>query len=245
MINKKAVIVLILFLIGLIWGCGKNEKSQSGNPQDQPEQTGKLVVPKPSDSLAVFTVDSFDETTGSFDKRYPEYVENQEGFDVYYVSASVQLTRIVRNSSNNKAIRIKFDLPPAFSWGNWLSLRKGFREPLNLEGYQGLDLDLKVEKASPEAFLRITLSDLSDDEKKGDEMWWFDADLNLLQKTSTQWKTIRMPFDKFRVSSGEGTRHNDYQLNLGKIAAYEINLVSNAVKHPKGVILIDSFRTYK
>lgn len=126
-----------------------------------------------------------------------------------------------------------------------MSVRREFQSPMNLENYKGLEVNLRVEVPAPDAFLRITLSDLTDDHKGGDEMWWFDCNKNLLKSKTPKWTQIRLPFNGFFRSSGEGTRHNDYKMNLKKIIAYEINLVSNAGKHVEGVILLDSLHAYK
>jgi len=56
---------------------------------------------------------------------------------------------------------------------------------------------------------------------------------------------IHIPFSDFYIYSGQGTRQNDHRLNLQKIIACEINLISEPGKKTKGVILLDSLRTYK
>ena len=117
---------------------------------------------------------------------------------------------------------------------------------LNLKGYAGLEISLKVVKPS-NAHLRITLSDAvspKTGEKYGpDEMWWFDCDAHVL-KTNQGCITIRAPFNSFYLSHGAGTRHNDRIFDLSKIIAYEINLVSRQNEHPKGIIFVKSLRGY-
>jgi len=57
-------------------------------------------------------------------------------------------------------------------------------------------------------------------------------------------RKYRAPFRFFNLSSGVGTRQNDGMMDLSKIIAYELNLVSKKNDHPKGVILVNSLRAY-
>jgi hypothetical protein len=144
-------------------------------------------------------IDNFEKEPTNVGKKYPKYVGTQEGYDIYYEKADVRLSRVQVNpkDTNDKALRADFNLPPAFSWGNWLSVRREFQSPMNLQSYKGLELKVKVDVPSPEAFLRIALSDLTDDNKGGDEMWWFDCDKNLLKTKTAKWNQIRLPFNRF------------------------------------------------
>jgi len=198
----------------------------------------------PAQTLAV---DNFDKEPPNVGKKYPKFVGTQSGYDLYWEKADMQLSfvKISSRDSSNKTLRMAFDLPPAFYWGNWLSVRREFQPPMNLGNYKGLLLNLRVDVPSPDAFLRITLADLTDDMKGGDELWWFDCDKNLLKGKTSQWIQVRIPFDGFSPAFGEGTRRNDGKKNLKKIAAYEVSLISDSGKHPKGVILLDSLRAYK
>jgi len=188
-------------------------------------------------------IDSFDKMSTTASKKYPRYRSSQQGYDVYYESAKVQLSLVRHNTpdTSDKTLRIEFDLPPA----NWLSVRKEFPSSLNLGDYEGVELYLCVTVASPSVLLRITLSDLTDDEKDGDEMWWFNCDTTLLNNKTKKWIKIRMPFTRFGLSYGVGTRQNDRTLNLKKIIAYEVNLISEAGKNASGRICINSFQAYR
>ncbi|HOY30367.1 MAG TPA: hypothetical protein PKW80_00670 [Bacteroidales bacterium] len=72
-----------------------------------------------------------------------------------------------------------------------------------------------------------------------------DCDKKILADNNGEWIRIQIPFDDFELSYGQGSRYSDGALNLKNIAAYEINLVSDAGKNPKGMFLVDSLRTYK
>ena len=189
-------------------------------------------------------VDNFNKEPVDVSKKYPSYVDTQGSYDIYYVEANLQLSRvsISENNTTDKVLRLEFTLPPHFSWGNWLSIRREFQSPLKLEDYKGLKLNLRIEDPASDAFLRITLSDLTDDLKQGDEMWWFDCNRDLLKSKTSKWIQVYIPFDGFKVSHGAGTRHNDYKLDLGKIVAYEINLISESRNSQNGIIYLDYLR---
>ena len=98
------------------------------------------------------------------------------------------------------------------------------------------------------AGLRMTLCDVESPEYAHvhgrDEMWWFDFKDDLLSKKH-DWTKVRAPFEDFYVSFGSGTRHNDRSMDLSKIVAFEINLISKAGEHPKGRIGVRAVRAYK
>jgi hypothetical protein len=193
----------------------------------------------------VLMIDNFDAEPTHSGKKYPRYVRTQSGYDIYYERADVILSLVESGAPRSKALRIEFALPPAFPWGNWLSVRREFESPMNLEAYKGLELHLRVDVPSPDAFLRITLADLTDDMRGGDEMWWCDSDKSLLKRRALEWVKIRIAFSRCVLSSGEGTRQNDYRMNLKKIIAYEVNVISKHGTHPNGVLLLDSLHAYK
>jgi hypothetical protein len=94
----------------------------------------------------------------------------------------------------------------------------------------GLNL---LEQLSPAGLKKLDqrlLSAANRDEKEG----------NLDQAA----RKYRAPFRFFILSSGVGTRQNDGMMDLSKIIAYELNLVSKKNDHPKGVILVNSLRAY-
>jgi hypothetical protein len=189
-------------------------------------------------------LDDFDNEPNAVNRTYPDLMSVQQGYEVYYKSAVVQLSRIGNGASNprEKVLRVKFDLPPTFEWGNWCSIRRDYEQPIDLDGYTGLELMVRVDQPSSEAFLRISLADLASDSLKTDELWWFDCDKSLLSLTPAEWTRISIPFNRFVCSHGAGTRHNDYKLNLKKIIAYEINIVSYTGKHAAGMASFDSLR---
>ncbi|MGD2087157.1 MAG: carbohydrate binding domain-containing protein [Candidatus Aminicenantes bacterium] len=191
-------------------------------------------------------VDHFDNMSTIESEKFPGYVFTQEGYDIYYKNARVKLSRVTICPRNgNKALRIAYQLPPEYSWGNWLTIRHQLKAPMDLTMYQGLELKLKVERPSPDIILRITLSDLVNNNIKRDELWWFDFASNLLGERTKKWIRIRIPFSNAKLSYGEGARHNDSELNLKKIFAYEINFVSSSKEKVEGAILLDSLRAYK
>jgi hypothetical protein len=198
-------------------------------------------------SAQTVMLDNFDKEPPNVGKKYSSFVGTQRGYDVYYKKAAANLSLDKTNprDSSDKALRMAFELPPLFDWGNWLSVRREFQPPMNLANYKGLLLNLRVDAPAPDAFLRITLADLTDDMQGGDELWWFDCDKNLLKSKTPQWIQLRIPFVEFSPAFGEGTRFNDGKKNLKKIIAYEISLISDAGKHAQGVILLDSLRAYK
>lgn len=194
-----------------------------------------------------FIIDNFDKEPTHVGQKYPNYLGRQNGYDIYSVKADVQLSHIPNNpkDSTEKSLLIKFGLPPALSWGNWISIRSEFKSLLNLEEYSTLKLNIMILEPAPGAFLRITLSDMTNKKKYGDEKWWVDSDLNLLRNKTTYWTTFNIPFNYFYISYGIGTRHNDFNKSLKRIIAYEINLVTESMNYPKGVILVDSLRAYR
>lgn len=188
-------------------------------------------------------IDNFNKEYTSVGKKYPNYINTQVGYDVYYSGGVLRLSRTPISPDNkcDKVLRLDFTLP---SYG-WMSVRREFESSINLADYKGLIFNLKVDTPAPNTTLRITLSDSSDGKTNGDEMWWFDCERALLDNESQQWIEVNIPFDDFIVSYGNGTRHNDYKMNLSGIVAYEINLVSDSNNERTGVIYIDYIRAYK
>jgi len=83
-------------------------------------------------------IDTFDKEPANTSKKYPKFIGIQLGYDIYYVKADVQLSfvRVSPRRKSCKALRIEFNLPPFFSWGNWASVRSEFQSPMNLENYK-------------------------------------------------------------------------------------------------------------
>lgn len=165
-------------------------------------------------------------------------------YDIYYKNAVVKLSRYPLGENDN-ALKIQYELPPHFDWGNWLSIRKEFDTIIDIGNCTGLEFEMKVMVPSS-AKLRLTLSDIispKDINSGRDELWWFDFEDDLLNEAKG-WNTVRAPFENFKISYGDGTRHNDYKMDFSKTIAFEINLTSNANEHPKGIILLKSLRTY-
>ena len=144
-----------------------------------------------------------------------------------------------------KGLKIQYAIPPLYSWGNWLSVRKKFNRVMDLRGYDGLEMQLKVERPSS-AKLRIALSDVvhPNTSEAEDEMWWFDVPPGEMVPAQ-EWITFCAPFKDFYLSYGAGTRHNDGRLNLASIIAYEINLISEGNDSPRGILILRSVRAYK
>lgn len=166
-------------------------------------------------------------------------------YDIYNEENAVAKLSRIRIGENDIALKIQYELPPNFTWGNWLSIRKEFENIIDIGNCNGIEFDLKVVVPSS-AKLRLTLSDIvssKDINSDRDEMWWFDCEDDLIDETK-DWITIHAPFENFKISYGAGTRHNDYKMDFSKTIAFEINLTSNANEHPKGVILVKSLRTY-
>lgn len=212
------------------------------------EVEAQSATKKTSDSQFVM-IDSFDTPS---DKKYAPFrsvdtVISTLGYGIYYRKADAQLS-LVPLSKTDKALRIQYQLPPFFSWGNWLSIRKEFNAPLSLSRYSGLEMEVKVETPS-NASLRLTLSDvetLEDAQKHGsDELWWYDFPLATLANTTQEGIKLRAPFQAFYLSYGEGVRHNNRAKDFARIVAYEISLISEGGEQPKGVISVNSLRAYK
>jgi hypothetical protein len=203
----------------------------------------------PTPSQQVKMIDAFDQKTPKMEylPYRGETVINQEGYGIYWDKADVQLSRVTLREAD-KALRIQYDLPPFYPWGNWASIRKEFKSPMDLSDYTGLELDVKVEIPS-NAILRITLADvenLKDAGKHGaDELWWFDFDPGVLKNATKKWVTIRAPFKDFYLSWGDGTRRNNGQKDLSMIVGYEVNIVSKNSEYPRGSILVNSLRAFK
>lgn len=187
-------------------------------------------------------IDGFD-TGGQVPRdrsRHQGYRFSALGYDVYYDKADVSLSRSGAGDGDS-ALSIGYDLPPFHDWGNWISVRREFDQPLDLTGCTGLKMDLRVMKPSG-AKLRITLADI--DSAGRDELWWFDFDGGVLAAGGDSWRTVMLPFDGFSESYGEGTRHNDDKLDLSGIIAYEVNVVSPAGARTKGAVALNELATY-
>jgi hypothetical protein len=173
----------------------------------------------------------------------PEPAKVQAGFCIYFDSAEVDLMLIeVDTLGSDKSLQIKYLLPIYHFWGNWLSVRKEFSKPIDLSAYKGLIIRLRVNIAS-NAVLRVTLSDITQEKQLGDDMWWSD-NKTVLGEYTGEWIEIKMPFDKFYESFGEGTRHNDGKLNLKRIVGFDINIISKPREVASGKLQIDYIKTY-
>lgn len=175
-----------------------------------------------------------------------EMATTQAGYGVYLKQANVTISRVARPETD-QALHIQYALPPYFAWGNWLSIRKAFPTPLDLSGYEGVKLDIKILTPS-NARLRLTLSDvatLADAPRHGaDDMWWYDVPRDEVLKAQQQWVTLQVPLRAFYRAYGEGTRHNDGRLDVSKIVAYELNVISAAGESPQGAFLVKALRAY-
>ncbi|NIM16351.1 MAG: hypothetical protein GTO45_30510 [Candidatus Aminicenantes bacterium] len=199
-------------------------------------------------------IDDFDTDHDNYYARLhqPRFVSH--GYGIYFNNAKVKLSRVAVSEADS-ALRIEYEIPPLYDWGNWFSIRcelateksspfSGIDSALDLKDYNGLKLNLKVEEPS-NGILRITIADVVNLGKRSDdELWWFDFKNGVLAGPTGEWQTLTLPFNKFYESYGAGTRHNDSKLNLSKIIAYEINIVSKGKTHLKGTIVLNSLVTY-
>lgn len=160
---------------------------------------------------------------------------------VYFGDKAVVKRSQVSLEDGSQGLKIEYALPLAYDWGNWLSIRCETDTLTDLSAYAGLSLRLRIEEPA-DAKLRLSLADV--DIEGHDELWWCDHE-GVLNSTPGEWQTVDCPFAKFYVSSGEGTRQNDYNLDLTRIGAYELNIISAAGTHPAGVIVADSLVAYK
>jgi hypothetical protein len=246
----KNVTLLTVVVLALIYtSCQNAQKGSTTNTDSIRKDSIQKSLPpnKTSDSSASVCFEPFNGITGGSPKdRSSNFQKREEGFDIYYAHADVQLSWANDDKLNNKNdLRIKFELPPAFNFGNWLSIRKDLQTVVNLVGYTGIMVRLKVEALKPGVFLRITIADIADIQSSDDELWWFDIDQSYLGKSRGKWTEIRIPFNKFYISWGDGSRQNNGIFDLDKIVAYEFNFVSEPKKHPSGTLLVESVCTYK
>jgi beta-glucanase (GH16 family) len=193
------------------------------------------------------TLDSFDSVYNAQYEKPSWFQFSNFGYDVYYEKATVKLSQVTvkKTVPSDKALSIGFSLSPEHSWGNWLSVRKSFKAPVNLSKCKGLQFKIKVEAGAEGATLRITLVDLPI--KSGDkrtEAWWGDFHEEVLSGKTGEWVTLTAPFNSFYESYGAGTPHNDGKLNLRKIIAYEINVVSAKGITSIGTFMINKLGTY-
>jgi hypothetical protein len=177
---------------------------------------------------------------------HKEEAIEQMGYCLYFDNAKAELSQ-VSWEDGSQSLRIAYALPPAHEWGNWLSIRRETAALTDLSAHIGLSLRLRIEEPA-DTILRLTLADVmsaADAGVKGrDELWWCDRE-GVLNSPPGEWQTVTCPFADFREASGEGTRHNDHSLDLARIVAYEINIISAAGAHPAGVIVVDSLVAYK
>lgn len=168
-------------------------------------------------------------------RTYPHYKGSKSGYDIYYQNAEVKIEIVESpDSTADKRLSIKFGLPQEFEWGNWMSIRKNFPHTLDLSKFKGICFDLETDINDVE--LRITIADMN---AFGDEMWWYD-----LGPWDFHNGKVKIPFENFYRSSGEGTRSNDYRLDLRRICAYEINILT-LEGDEEGEVIIDNVGAYK
>jgi hypothetical protein len=188
-------------------------------------------------------LDDFYEDPSWHPDWFPKLRSVVMGYGVYYDSAEASLSRVAVGK-DVYALRIEYDVPPLHDWGNWLSIRREFDSVLDLSDCKALRLGVRVRVPS-DAKLRITLADVVDlDNRRKDEMWWFDFGEGVLSRAEGEWQTLTVPLKRFYKSYGEGTRHNDGKLDLSKITAYEINIVSKSGTHPAGTFDVKSLVAY-
>lgn len=185
------------------------------------------------------------DTTNVRSKKYGGYITSKCGYDIYYDLASVKLSRVEDNSGGHN-LKVAFQIPPYYDWGNWFSIRKVFANPVNLSGYNGVELKIRVLMATSDACLRLTIVDKDKKyPKMGDELWWYDFSASLLKNKSPEWISLKIPFSDLDLSYGIGARVNNHTLDLNNIWGYEYNFISVKEKNAQGVVLIKDLKTYK
>lgn len=175
-----------------------------------------------------------------------EYCISKDGYGIYYDKAKISISW--DNIDNtNKVMRIKYNMPYYKKWGNWISIVKEYDKIQNLNDYNGLCIVYK-NISSSKVIIRLTLRDILNSPKINeinDEMWWFDDFDKYITDIHNGWITVKIPFNKFYLAKGEGTRHNDKRLDLNNIKAYEVNLISSGKdKMVNGEAYIRSVKLY-
>lgn len=248
---KTACYYLLSILISIIFSsCQFNNKSkQSSEDQVINSQVAEIKNNNVDTSNIVLKVscDSIDLTKYPSRKIYHRFlnetVKSVDGYGLYYDSAIVELSK---NLDNTDILQIHYELLPHFDWGNWLSIRREFENVMDFSNCKGFQLKIKIDNPS-DAKLRLTFFDIENDEdinKHGaGEMWWFDFDDGILNEQGS-WIMLLAPFNEFEISYGEGSRHNDYKLDISKSIAFEINVISKKGKHSKGDLSIKLIGTY-
>lgn len=241
----KALAVSVFLL-----SCNRTNKTADENLVSTFDDSVKksLDLMKPTDSLVTYCFAPFngDQTLSSRQHNF-DFQQTQHGFDAYFEHAEVQLSWVKDSDlpEDKNVLKIQFDLPPSLDWGNWLSIRKDFKDIQNLENFSGVVVRLKVLDFKPGLFLRITMTDIIQRNFQEDEFWWYDVENKILKSTIGQWIEIKIPFDKFGLSYGIGSQYNDGIFNKNSITSYEMNFVSESGKHPSGTILVESIYAYK
>jgi len=249
---KTAYYYLLSILISIIFSsCQLNNKSEQSSEgqviNSQVAQTDNNI--DTSNIVLKVSCDSIDLRLYPSRKIYHQFrnesVQSVQSFGIYYDTAIVKLYKIT-NSQNEDILKIHFELTPYFVFGNWLSIRREFENVMDFSNCKGIQLQIKNE-APTDTKLRLTFCDVKNNEdinKHGaGEMWWFDFDDGILNNQG-DWITLFAPFNKFFISEGSGARHNDYEMDISKAVAFEINVVSKKGKHSKGDILIKAIRMY-
>lgn len=123
---------------------------------------------------------------------------------------------------------------------SWMSIRRAFQEQADFCGCNGVAFDLYTIESTSHT-LRFTLADLACTdalyEDGEDELWW--SSTHNAFDIEAEWTTIRLPFESFDESHGYGTRHNDNELSLKCIQAFEFSITGGS-----GHFLIRNVRTY-
>lgn len=198
-----------------------------------------LFVGVSNPGLAQMPIDSFVTACVSDHKfMVGEGVEMQGCYGLHSAGATAKLETI--ETASQSELRIEYWLPGAFSWGDWLSIRRTFPATVDISQAKGLRFEIRAQKPSS-ARLRLTLSDISQDRR--DELWWADLDRSLLVQDQG-WVPVSIPLSAFRPCSGDGCRQNDGRSDPTSIIAYEINLLSGPGDSPRGTMLVRNLRTW-
>lgn len=242
--NKALGLIVSPILVMSLITCGACISTPGPIPVNTStrEPVATSTVPPPPSGTA-FMLDGFDGRRSQTINCSPFLTEKavmSEGYCIFYDNAKVQVS-LTSSQGEDRGLLITYDL------GNWLSVRRETGNLIDLSSYSGVRLRFRVEKPA-DVVLRITLADVASVTHVGvkgrDELWWCDHQ-DLLNNPSGTWQTAVCPFRDFHEGGGIGTRHNDSNLDLARIVACEISIVSEAEARTEGSIVVDSLEAFK
>ncbi len=262
---RNAMLTCLACLAFLVSSCGSQQEAEQPQEQATTDRAGAETVQEPQADketsaqpgepvLAGVKIQCGETGNLAEQPTVSEYLPFRDEtaitvgeYGIYYDRATARLSWPSVDGRDG-VMKIEYELPPHFPWGNWLSVCKQFTSVLDMSGCEGLELELQVELPS-NAKLRLTMSDvrsLAEFQKHGhkvDEMWWYDFDNGTL-KEKNGWVKLRAPFNDFYASRGAGTRHNNGKKDISKIVSYEINVVLEGDVIAAGTFLVHGIHAY-